>query len=46
MNCFIDIFNIIIGNICRSPIAEACFKSLVAERGVADQVSFGLLFYL
>ena len=28
-----------LGNICRSPMAEAMFKKIVAEAGVADQIS-------
>lgn len=26
-----------LGNICRSPIAEACFKQVLKEKGVADK---------
>ena len=28
-----------LGNICRSPMAEAMFKKIVAEAGVADQIT-------
>jgi len=28
----------IIGNICRSPIAEACFKQILEEKGIAQDV--------
>merc|ERR1712002_5280 len=28
---------VFLGNICRSPIAEACFKQVIKEKGVADK---------
>ena len=31
-----------LGNICRSPMAEAMFKKIVAEAGVADQITVDL----
>ena len=30
-----------LGNICRSPMAEAMFKKMVAEAGLADQITIG-----
>ena len=33
------IFSCISGNICRSPIAEAVFKELLAEQSKTDEVS-------
>ncbi len=31
-----------LGNICRSPMAEVMFKKIVAEAGVADQITVDL----
>ncbi|CUR41074.1 Low molecular weight protein tyrosine phosphatase [Limosilactobacillus reuteri] len=31
-----------LGNICRSPMAEAMFKKMVAEAGLADQITIDL----
>lgn len=31
-----------LGNICRSPMAEAMFKKIVAEAGAADQITVDL----
>jgi len=33
----INVLFVCLGNICRSPMAEAVFKHLVAEEGLADQ---------
>ena len=30
-----------LGNICRSPMAEAMFKKMVAEAGLTDQITIG-----
>ena len=30
-----------LGNICRSPMTEAMFKKMVAEAGLADQITIG-----
>ena len=30
---------ICLGNICRSPMAEAMFKKMVTEAGLADQIT-------
>ncbi len=34
----IKVLFVCLGNICRSPAAEACFRALLARRGLADRV--------
>jgi len=35
----INVLFVCLGNICRSPIAEATFRELVQQRGLEDQIS-------
>lgn len=35
----ISVTFVCLGNICRSPMAEAVFKKMIAERGIADKFS-------
>lgn len=35
---FVNVFVILTGNICRSPIAEAVFRKMATEAGVVDNV--------
>jgi protein-tyrosine phosphatase len=44
----VRVLMICMGNICRSPLAEGTFKTLVAEKGLSDQIdveSAGTHFY-
>lgn len=38
MNADVKVMFVCLGNICRSPMAEAVFRHLVAERGLSDRV--------
>lgn len=37
----IDVLFVCLGNICRSPMAEAIFRDMVAKEGLSDKVTVG-----